>query len=103
MDFETAKILGHRRNLERYHRLLGTTLTALERQYILSRITEETAELERLELRAHQSTHGEPDQIILAPKPDTKSESFGPCPRHRLQRSGRVTLRHGLPPPKVMG
>lgn len=78
MDFETAKILGHRRNLERYHRLLGTTLTGLERQYILSRITEETAELERLELRAHQSTHGEPDQIILAPKPDTKSEPLAP-------------------------
>jgi hypothetical protein len=74
MDFETAKTLGHRRNLERYHRLLGTTLTELERQYILNRVTEETAELERLELRAPQSTGGQPVQIILAPEPDTKSE-----------------------------
>jgi hypothetical protein len=73
MDFETAKTLGHRRNLERYHRLLGTTLTELERQYILNRITEETAELERLELRVHQSTGGQPVHI-LAPEPDTTSE-----------------------------
>jgi hypothetical protein len=74
MDFETTKTLGHRRNLERYRRLLGTTLTELERQYITNRITEETAELERLELRADQSTRGEPDEIILAPELDTKPE-----------------------------
>jgi hypothetical protein len=80
MNFETAKALGHRRNLERYHRLLGTTLTELERQYILSRITEETAELEQLELRAHQSTGDQPVQIILAPEPDTTSE-----PLHTVQ------------------
>jgi hypothetical protein len=57
MDFETAKTSSHRRNLERYYWLLGTNLTELERQYILNRIAEETAELERLELRM-VSAHG---------------------------------------------
>jgi hypothetical protein len=57
MDFETAKTSSHKRNLERYYWLLGTNLTELERQYILNRIAEETAELERLELRM-VSAHG---------------------------------------------
>jgi hypothetical protein len=78
MDFETAKTLGHRRNLERYHWLLGSKLTELERQYILNRIAEETAELERLELRVRQSTRGEPDQIFMAPEPDTSTETLPP-------------------------
>ena len=47
-DFRTAKILSHRRNLQRYARLLATELTELERQYLHRRIAEEQAELERL-------------------------------------------------------
>jgi 5-bromo-4-chloroindolyl phosphate hydrolysis protein len=40
---------GHRRNIERYCRLLATELTDLERQYLHKRIAEEHAQLERLE------------------------------------------------------
>ena len=47
IDFLTPKILAHRRNLERYARLLATQLTDLEREYIHKRIAEEQAELER--------------------------------------------------------
>src|SRR6266478_1937126 len=46
-DLRTAKSLGHRRNIERYCRLLATELTDLERQYLHKRIAEEHAQLER--------------------------------------------------------
>lgn len=49
IDFCTAKILGHRRNIQRYARLLASELTELERQYLHKRIAEEHAELERLQ------------------------------------------------------
>jgi hypothetical protein len=48
-DFRTAKILSHRRNIQRYGRLLATELTELERQYLHRRITEEHAALDRLQ------------------------------------------------------
>jgi hypothetical protein len=48
-DFRTAKILSHRRNIQRYARLLATELTELERQYLHRRIAEEQAELDRLQ------------------------------------------------------
>ena len=48
-DFRRAKMLGHRRKIERYCRLLATELTDLERQYLHKRIAEEHAHLERLE------------------------------------------------------
>ena len=49
VDLRTAKILGHRRTIERYCRLLATELTELERQYLHKRIAEEHVQLERLE------------------------------------------------------
>jgi hypothetical protein len=48
IDFGTAKILSHRRNIQRCVMLLATELTELERQYLHERIAEERAELERL-------------------------------------------------------
>jgi hypothetical protein len=48
IDFHTAKMRGHRRNIERHCRLLATELTELERQYLHKRIAEEHAQLERL-------------------------------------------------------
>ena len=48
-DLRTAKILSHRRNIQRYGRLLATELTEIERQYLHRRIAEEQAELERLQ------------------------------------------------------
>ncbi|MCC7348426.1 MAG: hypothetical protein IT538_13625 [Variibacter sp.] len=47
-EFEAAKRAAHRQNLARYHRLLGTQLTADERHFIERRITEEQTELEQL-------------------------------------------------------
>ena len=49
IDFKTAQVGLHRRNLERYCRLLATELTDLERQYLHKRIAEEHAQLERLQ------------------------------------------------------
>ena len=49
IDFRTARIQSHRRNIQRYARLLSTELTDLERQYLRKRIVEEQIELERLE------------------------------------------------------
>ena len=49
-DFTTAKMLFHRRNIQRYGRLLATELTDLERQYA-KRIAEEHAQLESLAVR----------------------------------------------------
>jgi hypothetical protein len=48
-DLDTAKILSHRRNIQRYCRLLATELTDIERQYLHRRIAEEYAELKRLQ------------------------------------------------------
>ena len=56
IDFWTAKIEGHRRNIQRYIRLLATELTEFERQYLHNQIAEEQAELMRLEL---ETTRGE--------------------------------------------
>ena len=49
IDFHTAKMRGHRRNIARYCRLLATELTDFERQYLHKRIAEEQAQLDRFE------------------------------------------------------
>jgi hypothetical protein len=46
-----VQVQNHRRNLERYCRLLATELTDLEREYLHKRIAEEHAQLKRLEKR----------------------------------------------------
>jgi ribosomal protein L29 len=48
-DFNTTQVRDHRRNIQRYCRLLATELTDLERQYLHKRIAEEHAQLEQLE------------------------------------------------------
>ena len=58
IDFHTAKMWGHRRNIERYCRLLATELTDLERQYLHKRIAEEHAQLERLK-NSEKEQHAE--------------------------------------------
>jgi len=57
-DFRRGKMRGHRRNIERYCRLLATELTDLERQYLHKRITEEHAQLERLK-KSEEEQHAE--------------------------------------------
>jgi hypothetical protein len=51
IDFYDAQVQNHRRNLERYCRLLATELTDLEREYLHKRIAEEHAQLKRMESR----------------------------------------------------
>jgi len=51
IDFHATPVRGHRRNIERYCRLLATDLTELERQYLHKRIAEEHAQLEQLAKR----------------------------------------------------
>ena len=51
IDFYATQVRGHRRNIERYCRLLATDLTELERQYLHKRIAEEHAQLEQLAKR----------------------------------------------------
>src|SRR5262245_19629527 len=51
IDFGVAKILSHRRNIQRCVTLLAMELTELECQYLHKRIAEERAELERLQGR----------------------------------------------------
>ena len=48
VDYRTARMRTHRRNIQRYGRLLATKLTDLERRYLHRQIAEEQAELERL-------------------------------------------------------
>ena len=54
-DHTTAKIMGHRRNILRYSRLLATHLTDLERESIHKRIAVEQSKLEHLELQVTAS------------------------------------------------
>jgi hypothetical protein len=51
-DLLAVKIRTHRRNIQRYSRLLATSLSDLERQYLHKRIADEQAELERCELQS---------------------------------------------------
>jgi len=60
-DLLTAKMRTHRRNIQRYSRLLATNLSDLERQYLHKRIVDEHSELERLER--------EPAEVIAARAP----------------------------------
>ncbi len=55
IDFDAAQVRSHRRNIERYSRLLATELTALERQYLHKRIAEEHAQLKQLEKRSRKA------------------------------------------------
>ena len=49
IDFYASRVRSHRRNIERYCRLLATELTNLQRQNLHKRIAEEYVHLERLE------------------------------------------------------
>jgi len=48
IDQSLARLRVHRRNIERYRRLLETDLTVLERDFIERRIAEEQSALNRL-------------------------------------------------------
>ena len=49
MDPQQARITAHRNNIARYRRLLMSPLTKLEQAFIKRRLSEEGAQLQRLE------------------------------------------------------
>ena len=48
IDQQLARLRTHRSNIQRYRNLLQTSLTELERQFVLKRLTEEQSDLESL-------------------------------------------------------
>jgi hypothetical protein len=48
IDENLARLRAHRQNIERYRRLLETSLSVLERDFVQRRIAEEEAALDRL-------------------------------------------------------
>ena len=70
-DLRNAKILSHRRNIQRYGRLLATELTDLEREYLHKRIAEEHAELERWIMKTDQHPSEGAANVIAAQAPST--------------------------------
>jgi hypothetical protein len=49
MEIETALARAHRDNIQRYHKLLKTNLTDVERNYIEERLSQERAILQVLQ------------------------------------------------------
>jgi hypothetical protein len=49
MEIETTLTRAHRDNIQRYHKLLKTNLTEVERNYIDERLSEEQAILQVLQ------------------------------------------------------
>jgi hypothetical protein len=81
IDFGTAKILSHRRNIQRCVTLLATELTELQRQYLHKRIAEERAELERL-----QGTQSDQAGAVIAQSPVAHAEgvtAYAPTDKER--------------------
>ena len=65
-DLRAAKISSHRRNIQRYSRLLATDITELEREYLHKRIAEERAELARWEMQPVQDESEDAPAVVVA-------------------------------------
>ena len=68
-DMGTAKIRTHRRNIQRYSRLLATELTELERSYLHKRIADEQAELERWQRQSKDASSNLTTTQAAGPSP----------------------------------
>jgi hypothetical protein len=73
-DLRAAKVLSHRRNIERYSRLLATGITELEREYLRKQIAEEQAELERWAMQSVPDPLEEASKGIAAQKSDNRDK-----------------------------
>jgi hypothetical protein len=73
-DLHSVRIETHRRNLNRYFRLLATELTTVEREYIHKRIAEERAELDSL-LASQRQPNISPTDDTIAVDPVPTSEA----------------------------
>jgi hypothetical protein len=82
IDFRTAKILGHRRNIQRYARLLAGELTELERPYVHKRIAEELKpakaqnEHKNLSVRVKMATSAAKPRSSRSSRLDTHTRSI---------------------------
>ena len=77
IDFYVQRITAHKRNLDRYSRLLATQLTETEREYIHRRIVEEQSALMKVEAehlaRSVRAT-ADPGMLIAARAISSKSD-----------------------------
>jgi hypothetical protein len=80
---------AHRKNIQRYRRLLRTHLTALERSYVERRLAEEKAAL--LSLTFHPDLASDEDP----PEPAIGFSARHRCPPHRTapEERGRASIR----------
>lgn len=77
IDFYVQRIKAHKKNLDRYSRLLATQLTETERQYIHRRIAEEHSALMKLEaehLARSVRSIADPDTLVAARAIAAKSD-----------------------------
>jgi hypothetical protein len=64
IDEKLALLRTHRNNIGRYHRLLKTELTQLERQFIERRLSEERSAMEKLAASTLPLTFQIPAQAV---------------------------------------
>jgi hypothetical protein len=62
-DLRSSLIRAHRNNISRFCKLLATNLSHEDRQYIQKRMTNDRAELERLEMEAESLPHSADDAV----------------------------------------
>ena len=94
IDFHTAPVWRHRRNIERYCRLLATELTDLERKYLHKRIAEEHAQLERLEKsRAGTATRPSLSTLVIGAVAEAADQEAD-AERNGDGREGALLDRH---------
>ena len=71
LDVNLERLRAHQKNIDRYHRLLGTHLSDLERSYIERRVSEEQASLKRILREAF------PDRLsALLPRIEGRTETL---------------------------
>ncbi|WLA68573.1 hypothetical protein [Bradyrhizobium diazoefficiens] len=69
LDEKLARIRTHRNNIHRYHSLLKTRLSDLERQYIERRLSEENSALEALTSQTFPIALNMPSRPVLCETP----------------------------------
>jgi hypothetical protein len=80
LDLHSVLVETHRRNLDRYFRLLATELTTVEREYIHKRIAEERAELDRLLAAQRLPNFSQTDDMAAVDPVPVSNEGGAPSP-----------------------
>jgi len=72
IDEHLARLRAHQNNISRYRRLLGTSLTEIERAFIERRLSEEHSSFQELAASTFPFTFSTP---ILRPEPATDRQA----------------------------